>query len=265
MDRSAGRIRPSISERASGSKGGWSPSRSTNKRGLAYAHAWNPHNLASGCDAGVPMVGKACARRAASRGQVLLLVDGGRTRERCLPPDPGKGMSGQAQVYRPLAAGKIGCTSPSPVVRGRTGGKVNARSCSGCGRACTKRLSALSIRGHAIGRWPRFEPWQGGSIKEPGRSNPFPHPPGERERGRDEGSRFHRIAQGDDGVAPGPIALRRPNRLAQSVNLLHCSPHHTFRRGETHASVPAVRFGRGQVRQPRALLSRTKGSMILPP
>ena len=30
------------------------------------------------------------------------------------------------------------------------------------GRACTKRPSTLSVRGHAIGRWPRFESWQGG-------------------------------------------------------------------------------------------------------
>jgi hypothetical protein len=65
--RSAGRIQPSGSHSASGSKGGCSPSRSTNERGLAYARAWNPFNLASGCDAGVPMVGKARALRAASR------------------------------------------------------------------------------------------------------------------------------------------------------------------------------------------------------
>jgi hypothetical protein len=39
-------------------------------------------------------------------GQVLLLVDGRMTREGCLPPVPGKAMSGQAQVYRPLAGGR---------------------------------------------------------------------------------------------------------------------------------------------------------------
>jgi antitoxin MazE len=66
-------------------------------------------------------------RRAASRGQVLPLVGGGRTREPCRSPDPDKGMSGPAQVYRPLAGGKIVCTSPRPAVRGRAGGKVNAR------------------------------------------------------------------------------------------------------------------------------------------
>ena len=32
----------------------------------------------------------------------------------------------------------------------------------GYSRACSKRLSTLSFRGHAIGRWPRFEAWQGG-------------------------------------------------------------------------------------------------------
>jgi hypothetical protein len=58
--------------------------------------------------------GRHGAHRVASRGQVLLLVDGGRTRERCLPRVPDKGMSGQAQVYRPLAGGNMACTSPRP-------------------------------------------------------------------------------------------------------------------------------------------------------
>ncbi len=58
-DRSAARLRPSSSERASGSKGGCSPRRSTNERGPAQARARDPNNLASGCDAGVPMSGKA--------------------------------------------------------------------------------------------------------------------------------------------------------------------------------------------------------------
>ena len=49
------------------------------------------------------------------------------TRTYWLPPVPGKGMSGQPEVYRPLAGGKIVCTSPSPVSTVRAGGKVNER------------------------------------------------------------------------------------------------------------------------------------------
>jgi hypothetical protein len=104
------------------------PADRPNERGPAYSRASAADNLASGCNAGVPMSGKARALRAASRGQVLPLVDGGTTRERCLPPVPGKAMSGQAQVYRPLAGGNIVCTSPSPASTGRAGGIVNARS-----------------------------------------------------------------------------------------------------------------------------------------
>jgi hypothetical protein len=57
--------------------------------------------------------------------------------------------------------------SQSRTVRVRAGGKVNAR----------QRNSALSIRGYAIARWPRFEPWQGGFVK--GAANPSPAPASE--------------------------------------------------------------------------------------
>ncbi len=40
----------------------------------------------------------------------------------------------------------MACTSPSSALTGWAGGKVNVR----------QRTSALSIRGYAIGRWPRF-------------------------------------------------------------------------------------------------------------
>ena len=79
----------------------------------------------------------------------------------CLPRVPGKGMSGQAEVYRPLADGEIVCTSPSPGSTAGAGGSVNARSNRLC-RACTKRRSTLPDRGQAIGRWSGFESRQGG-------------------------------------------------------------------------------------------------------
>jgi hypothetical protein len=60
-------------------------------------------------------------------GTGALPVDGEMTRERCLARVPGKGMSGQAEVYRPLAGGEVACTSPSAVSTGRPGGRVNAR------------------------------------------------------------------------------------------------------------------------------------------
>src|SRR4051794_4522070 len=55
------------------------------------------------------------------------LVGVGVTRYRCLPPVPGKGMSGQPEVYRPLAGGKIVCTSPSPYRQCRLAVEVNER------------------------------------------------------------------------------------------------------------------------------------------
>ena len=70
-------------------------------------------------------------------------------------------MSGQAEVYRPLADGKIVCTSPSLGSTAGAGGIVNARSNRLC-RACTKRRSTLPNRGQAIGRWSGFESRQGG-------------------------------------------------------------------------------------------------------
>src|SRR5262249_35931802 len=100
-------------------------------------------------------------RRAASRGWVLPLVDGGRTREGCLPPVPGKGMSGQALVYRPLADGEVVCTSPRPALD-NAGWRYRQRQESQAGRACIKRPSTLSVWGYAIGRWPGSESRQGG-------------------------------------------------------------------------------------------------------
>jgi hypothetical protein len=72
------------------------------------------------------------------------------------------GMSGQAEVYRPLADGEIVCTSPSLGSTAGAGGIVNARSNRLC-RACTKRQSTLPDRGQAIGRWSGFDSRQGGS------------------------------------------------------------------------------------------------------
>jgi hypothetical protein len=114
----------------------WTPARKEetaptdppDRYGPAHARAGDPTNLASGCDAGVPMVGKARSAPCCLSGQVLLLVDGRMTREGCLPPVPDKGMSGQAQVYRPLAGGNIACTSPGLVSTVRAGGIVNVRT-----------------------------------------------------------------------------------------------------------------------------------------
>ena len=79
-----------------------------------------------------------------------------------LPPVPAKGMAGHQIVYRPLAGGKIACTSPSPASTVRAGGRVNERQ--NRARSCPHQTtSTLSVRGYAIGRWPRFKPWQGGS------------------------------------------------------------------------------------------------------
>jgi hypothetical protein len=68
-------------------------------------------------------------------------------------------MVGQSEVYRPLADGKIVCTSPSPYRQYRLA-VTTTRGKTGLGRACPKRPSTLPVRGHAIGRWPRFESWQ---------------------------------------------------------------------------------------------------------
>ena len=96
------------------------------------------------------MAGNARALRAASRGQAPPLVDGGGRANSCLPRVPGQGMSGRAEVYRPLADGEIVCTSPSLGSTVGAGGSVNVRSNRLC-RACTKRRSTLPERGQAIG------------------------------------------------------------------------------------------------------------------
>jgi hypothetical protein len=85
------------------------------------------------------------------------------TRERWLPPVPGKGMSGQPEVYRPLAGGKIACTSPSPASTVRAGGRVNERQ-NRAGSRPHQTTSTLSVRGCTICRWPRFKSWQGGFV-----------------------------------------------------------------------------------------------------
>src|SRR5947199_2560101 len=79
-----------------------------------------------------------------------------------LPPVPGKGMSGQPEVYRPLAGGKIVCTSPSAASTVRAGGSVNDTQ-NTAGSCPHQTTSTLSVRGYAIGRWPRFKSWRGGS------------------------------------------------------------------------------------------------------
>ena len=78
-----------------------------------------------------------------------------------LPQVPAKGMVGHQTVYRPLAGGKIVCTSPSPASTVRAGGRVNERQ-NRAGSCPHQTTSTLSVRGYAIGRWPRFKPWQGG-------------------------------------------------------------------------------------------------------
>jgi hypothetical protein len=94
---------------------------------------------------------------------------------RCLP---GRRGSDTRTEWPPLvpAKGMVGRPDslPTPCRRGdslhvsqrridRAGLAVKStRGKSGLGRACSKRPSALSVRGHAVGRWPRFKPWQGG-------------------------------------------------------------------------------------------------------
>jgi hypothetical protein len=74
-----------------------------------------------------PFGGECTSASCCLTGSGASLVDVGVTREAWLPPDPGKGMSGQSEVYRPLADGKIVCTSPGRASTVRAGGIVNAR------------------------------------------------------------------------------------------------------------------------------------------
>jgi hypothetical protein len=56
----------------------------------------------------------------------------------------------------------MACTSPGPASTVRAGGKVNERR-NRAGSCLRQTTSTLSVRGYAIGRWPRFKSWQGGS------------------------------------------------------------------------------------------------------
>jgi hypothetical protein len=186
------------------------PADRQNGRGPAYARAWTAHNLASGCDAGVPMSGKA-------RDAVCCLSGtgappgrrGGDTR-RLAAASSRQGHAWAARGLPTPCRREHSLHVSQSVSTGRAGGKVNARSCSGCGRACTKRLSALSIRGHAIGRWPRFEPWQGGwsrwrgrdrSVRSPGAPSPTKPPGEERLEFNRVAQAVHRVAQAANSVA----------------------------------------------------------------
>ena len=120
------------------------------------------------------MAGNARAHSCCLAGPGASLVDVGVTRKRWLPPVPGKGMSGQPEVYRPLAGGKIACTSPSAASTVRAGGRVNVRK-NRAGSCLNQTTSTLSIRGYAIGRWSRFKPWQGGSANAADRVREFAH------------------------------------------------------------------------------------------
>ncbi len=79
-----------------------------------------------------------------------------------LPLVPAKGMAGHQRVYRPLAGGKIACTSPSAASTVRGWRFKSMRGRNRAGSCLNQTASTLSVRGYAIGRWSRFDSWQGG-------------------------------------------------------------------------------------------------------
>src|SRR5947207_3428830 len=83
------------------------------------------------------------------------------TRYCWLPLVPGKGMSGQPEVYRPLAGGKIACTSPSAASTVRAGGRVNERKnrAGSCLHQTTVHLVRPGIRHRSMAQVQILAGW----------------------------------------------------------------------------------------------------------